>query len=436
MNYKELYKEKLTDIEGALNIIKDNDFIVGGSVGVEPVAILSHMHTLCGKVNNIHFMNGLGMRNYPFINEEQYQETFTNECVFLMKPGREAHGKQLLNFLPGHLHNANIRWLKEKNNGILNVCIVAATPMDEFGYFRVSLSLIQERWLMDHAEKIIVEVNSNIPLVYGETEIHITDVDCIVEAKSDLPILEKADVKETEKTIGGYISALVKDGDCIQLGIGGIPDAAADALMGKHDLGIHTEMITNSMVDLVEAGVITGKKKNLHKGKIVGAFALGNQRLYDFLDNNPSVVMLRGNYVNNPVNISKNDNFTSINTCISVDLGGQICSESIGSRQYSGSGGQADTAVGALHSRGGKNIIALTSTKKTKRGIVSGINAQLPLGSVVTLGRNDVDYIVTEYGIAPMRGRSIRERVNNLIAIAHPDYRGELRKEAFRCMLW
>ena len=434
MDYQEMYRQKLTDVPGALSRIRDGDRVIAGSVGVEPAACLAQFHTLAGKVHGVKYMSGLGMRMYPFMTDPNCKDTFRYDCIFLMAPGREAHRQGMLNVLPGHLHNGVDRWLDA--NGTPSVFIVAVTPMDRHGYFRVPLCLIQERSLMERAEKIIVEVNPNLPTVFGDTELHIRDVDCIVEADYALPTIEPSVPGETEQVIGAHIAELVHDGDCIQLGIGGIPDAAAHALLGKHDLGVHTEMLTNSLVDLVEAGVITGRKKNLHRGKIVGAFALGNQRLYDMLDGNPSIQLMRGEYVNHPAVIAQNDNFVSINTGMTVDLGGQVCSESIGSLHYSGSGGQADTAIGALHSKGGRNIIALKSVKHTKKGVLSSINAQLPAGSVVTLSRNDIDYIVTEYGIAPMRGRSVRERVENLIAIAHPDFRTQLRRDAQQLLLW
>lgn len=434
MDIQTLYRSKLTDVEGALSRIRDGDRVIAGSVGVEPAACLSQFHTLAGKVHGVRYMSGLGMRFYPFMTDPACRETFQYDCIFLMAPGREAHRKGMLNVLPGHLHNGLERWVDA--NGSPNVFLVAATPMDRHGYFRVPLCLIQERYLMEHAETIIVEVNPNLPTVFGDTELHVRDVDCIVEADYALPTIEPSVPSGAEETIGNYIAELVRDGDCIQLGIGGIPDAAAHALMDKHDLGVHTEMLTNSLVDLVEAGVVTGARKNLHRGKIVGAFALGNQRLYDMLDENPGVALMRGEYVNNPTVIAQNDNFVSINTGMSVDLGGQVCSESIGSLHYSGSGGQADTAIGALNSRGGRNVIAMRACKQTRQGVVSSINAQLPPGSVVTLSRNDIDYIVTEYGIAPMRGRTVRQRVDNLIGIAHPEFRSQLRADAQRLMLW
>ena len=200
------------------------------------------------------------------------------------------------------------------------------------------------------------------------------------------------------------------------------------ALKGKKHLGVHTEMITNSLVDLVECGAIDGSKKSLHPGKIIGAFALGDKRLYDMMSNNTSIEILRASYVNHPFVVSQNDNMVSINTCIAVDLTGQVASESLGTTQYSGTGGQSDTAYGAIHAKNGRSIIALHST--AKGDTISTISAMLAPGSVVTLSRNNIDYIVTEYGIADMKGRSIKNRCEALIAIAHPNFREQLRADA------
>jgi len=271
-------------------------------------------------------------------------------------------------------------------------------------------------------------VNSLVPMVYGDNEIYSSQVEYLNELKRPLPQIDKMPITDVERKIGEYVASLVRDGDTIQLGIGSIPDAIAEAFKDKRDLGIHTEMITNSMVDLVEWGVVTGRKKTLHRGKIVGTFALGNQRLYDFLNHNPSVLMLPGDYVNDPRVIAQNDNMVAINTAIAVDLTGQVAAESIGYRQYSGTGGQNDMVLGATHSRGGRSIIALRST--AKNDTISKIQTFLPEGSVVSVSRNSVDYVVTEYGIAFLKSQSLRQRALNLINIAHPKFREQLRREA------
>ena len=429
--YQQEYKKKLVTLEEALDSLRDGDIIATSQCAGEPTAFFDAMHTLRGKGKKYRMFAPMCFQPHEFMSDPIYQDTFDMDITFLMGATRKGREGGLFSFYPSDLHNGPNRWIEV--NGC-SVFIAAVTPMDRHGYFQMPLCLIHERTFMEAADRIILQVNPNLPRVFGDTEIHIRDVDMIVEAATPLPILPQSQPNELEKTIGGYISTLVNDGDCIQLGIGGIPDAAAMALMDKKDLGVHSEMLTNSMVDLVEAGVITGRKKNLYPGKMVGTFAYGEQRLYDMIDDNPGVLLLRGDTVNDPQVVGMNDNFVSINACLSVELTGQICSETIGSRQYSGSGGQADMAIGAAHSKNGRNIIATASTKA--HGTISTITAQLEKGSIVTLGRNQVDYVVTEYGIAPLRGRSVRQRVENLIAVAHPDFRAELRQQANELKLW
>lgn len=429
--YETEYRSKLVTLEEALDSLRDGDVIGTSQCANEPTAFFDAMHTLRGNGKKYRMFAPMCFQTHEFMSNPIYRDTFDMDITFLMGATRKGREKGLFSYYPGDLHNGAGRWIEV--NGC-NVFIAAATPMDKHGYFMIPLCLIHERAFLEAADRVILQVNPNLPRIYGDTEVHIRDVDMIVEAATPLPLLPKSNPTELENTIGQYVASLVQDGDCIQLGIGGIPDAAALALMDKHDLGVHSEMITNSMVDLVEAGVITGRRKNFLPGKMVGTFAYGTQKLYDLLDENPGMLMLRGETVNNPQVVAQNDNFVSINACLSVDLTGQVCSETIGSRQYSGSGGQADMAVGAAHAKNGRNIIATASTKKG--GTVSTISAQLEPGSVVTLSRNELDYVVTEYGIAPLRGRSVRQRVENLIAVAHPDFREELRRQAQQLMLW
>ena len=429
--YESEYRRKLVTLEEALDSLRDGDVIATSQCANEPTAIFDAMHTLRGKGKKYRMFAPMCFVPHEFMSDPIYRDTFDMDITFLMGATRRGRESGLFNFYPGDLHNGASRWISVHG---CDVFIAAATPMDKHGYMKIPLCLIHERAFLEAAGRVILQINPNLPEIYGDTEVHIRDVDMVVEAATPLPYLPKSQPNEIEKTIGGYIASMVNDGDCIQLGIGGIPDAAAMALMDKHDLGVHSEMITNSMADLVKAGVITGRKKNYMTGKMVGTFAYGTQELYDLLDSNPSMMMLRGETVNDPWVVARNDNFVSINACLSLDLTGQICSESIGSRQFSGSGGQADMAVGGAHAKNGRSIIAVASTKKN--GTISSINAQLAPGSVVTLSRNEVDYVVTEYGIAPIRGRSVRQRVENLIAVAHPDFRAELRKDAERLLLW
>ena len=430
-NYQEMYKNKLVLPEEAILSIRSGNCVTTSQCANEPSCIFDNLGLLRGREKNIIMYAPMCFKPHQFLQNPDFRDTFIMNATFLTGETRKSHDEGYIGYYPSDLHSGPARWLSAHP---IDVFIGAVSPMDSHGYFTMPLCLIHERMFMDNAKRVILEVNPNLPRVYGDTEVHIRDVDMIVEAETPLPYLEAQEPTETEKIIGGYVSTLVKDGDTIQLGIGGVPDAAAHALMDKHDLGIHTEMITNAMADLIDAGVVTGKRKTLYPGKVVGTFAYGNQHLYDLMNKNPSVRILRGEHCNDPRLVAQNDNFISINSCVSVDLTGQICSEAIGSRQYSGSGGQVDMAIAADHSKGGKSIIAVASTKKN--GTISTITSQLEPGSIVTLSRNNVDCVVTEYGIAWLKGRSIRQRVENLISVAHPDFRGELRRSAEKYRLW
>lgn len=429
-NIQDMYQEKTTTIEHALSLIQSGDEVVAGFCGLEPIAILNKLHTLQGKVENVTVWYTLGLAQHPFYSDAAYKDTFTTKSWFYSDPIRKAHNLGTVSYQPIHLHNGILRKLDIK---IPRVFIGTVSSMDKHGYFTASLSLLYEKDFLEKVDLVIMEVNPNLPRVQGDTQIHISEIDYLIEVDRPVPKLPKSVLCETDRIIGEHVATLVNDGDTIQLGIGKIPDAIAQAFMNKKDLGVHTEMITSSIADLAKAGVITGKKKNINKGKIIGAFAFGDQDLYDFLDNNPSVALMRATYVTNPFIISQNDNMVSINTAIQVDLSGQICSESVGTVQHSGTGGQSDTAIGAIHSKNGRSIIALYST--AKKGEISTIQPFLSPGSVVTMLRNDIDYIVTEYGIASMKSRTIRERALNLIQIAHPKFREELRAKAAELMI-
>jgi len=286
--------------------------------------------------------------------------------------------------------------------------------------------------VLEAAEVVVLEVNDRLPRTFGDTQLHIDDVDHFVEHSQQPPTLPPAQPDEVSVRIGGHIAELVEDGSTIQLGIGDIPNAAALSLRDKKDLGVHTEMMVDSMVDLYEMGVITNKRKAIYKDKFVCTFAMGSQRLYDWLDNNQAVEFLRGRYVNDPCVVRRNSRMVSLNTCLMVDLTGQVASESIGTRQYSGTGGQTDTATGAVEGTDGlgKSIIACRST--ARNGSLSSITPVLPEGTAVTLHRSNTDWVVTEYGAVRLRGLTVRERAAALIGIAHPDFRQELREQARR----
>ncbi len=351
-------------------------------------------------------------------------------CSWFHAPGsREAlkANTGTVTYVPNMLHRAALDRIYARRP---NIFVGTCTPPDAKGFVSLSLGITYEKDVLEAAELVILEVNAKLPRTFGDTHVHIHDVDLFVERTQDVPTLPAPVPDEADRAIGEYVCELVEDGSTIQLGIGNIPNAAAAALIHKKDLGVHTEMMVDSMVDLYEAGVITNKRKTLFKDKFVCTFAMGSPKLYEWLNDNIAVEFQRGKWVNDPAVIRQNSRMVSLNTCLMVDLTGQVASESIGTRQYSGTGGQTDTAVGAVEAYDGlgKSIIACHSTARA--GEVSTIVPVLPEGTAVTLHRSHLDHLVTEYGIARMRGRTVRERVRNLIAVSHPDFRAELTSQA------
>ena len=307
--------------------------------------------------------------------------------------------------------------------------LAAGSPPDRHGYISLGTNADYVAPFLGRVPWF-VEVNSNMPRSFGRNQIHLSQVAGWCEA--DYPLLEAVPKAPTEleRTIGAFVAERVPNRACIQAGIGGIPNAVLDLLADHHDLGVHTELLADGIVDLIEAGAVTGIHKRHRRGKVVTTFALGTKAVYDFLHENPIVELLPVDLVNDPRFIGEHDDFVSINATTEVDLFGQCASETIGGKPWSGSGGQADFARGAMYSRGGQGFIVLPSTATTAAGRVSRIRCQLTAGSVVTTSKNTVDHVVTEYGVAELRGRSLRDRTRSLIAIAHPDFRDELRHQA------
>ncbi|MDR2828304.1 MAG: 4-hydroxybutyrate--acetyl-CoA CoA transferase [Acholeplasmatales bacterium] len=426
---------KYITIKQALSKIKDNDYIVLGMAGAEPREFVSHIHEIAPRINHVTLTNCLPITPVPFYVDSQYKDKFQLDGWFYNPSMRKASENGNVSFIPNHLHLAGKkRFDTHKPDVFVGVC----SPVDKHGYVSLSLSNVYEQDAISRARVVILEENPNFPRVFGDVELHVSKIDYLVKTSYPAPVLTKATINEKDKIIGKYISDLIQDGSCIQLGIGGMPDAVADALITKKNLGLHTEMFTTGAMKLIKAGVINGSQKQLYKNKHVACFALGEKELYDFLDNNPSCLMLDGNFVNDPAVIGQNDNQVSINACIEIDLSGQCASESIGFKQFSGTGGQSDTAVGAQNSKNGISFIALYSTASVKNpetGIREETSKIVPIlkpGAAVSLSRNDVDRVVTEYGVVNLRGTSIEERTKLLISIAHPNFREELTKEAIR----
>lgn len=431
MDSRSLYKSKKCTIEECLSKIQSGDRIMIGCAANEPANILDQLHTIANRVQNVQVWDSLTVLSHPFMADSSMAGKIETHSLFFGEAARAGHDAGVCSLVPVYLHDM-LRCKEAVSKG--NVFICSASPMDDEGNLYLSLSLQWEKEALASADTVILEINSNMPVVYGETAVPIQSVDCLVEVDTPIPTLPVSEPTQVERSIAYYVSSLIRDGDCLQLGIGGTPNAVAIALQDKHHLGIHSEMITSSMVDLIESGAVDCSKKTLHPGKCIGSFIYGDQHLYDFVNRNAFFELHPTRYVNNPEIVRLNDNIVSINSALQVDLTGQVCSESIGTRQYSATGGATDFAYGAFHAKGGRGVLAFSST--VRNGTESRIQPFLTPGAVVTISRNIVDYLVTEYGIAPMRGRSIRQRVDNLIAISHPEFRTELMKQSRTLGIW
>jgi acyl-CoA hydrolase len=302
------------------------------------------------------------------------------------------------------------------------------SPPDEHGFMSFGVECLSSKAAAETAKIVIAQVNDKMPRTLGDSFIHISRISKVVEISQELPELDIPPLSDLEKQIGSNIAELVEDESTLQLGIGGIPNAALKAMFGRKDLGIHTEMVSDGIMEAIEAGVITGSKKTMHPGKVITTFYLGTKKLYEFIDNNPVFETHPTEYTNHPFIVKQNEKMVAINSAIEVDLTGQVCADSIGTRIYSGFGGQVDFIRGAAQSKDGKPIIALPSTTKNEK--ISKIVPTLQLGAGVVTTRADVHYVVTEYGAAYLHGKNLRQRAESLINIAHPKFRSTLEQEA------
>jgi len=428
-NFSAIYQSKLITIEEAVMKMKSNTDVIVAQCASEPQGCMSKFHLAKDQVQNVQVFSVLTLKPYDFYMKPEMRGHF-ELCSWFHAPGsRQAikEGTGTVTFVPNMLHRAATDRLKVRRP---HMFFGTCTLPDDKGFVSLSLGITYEKDIVEAAEIVVLEVNDQLPRTLGDTQVHVSDVDFFVEHSQTPPTLPMVEPDEVALKIGAHIASLVEDGSTIQLGIGEIPNAAALSLADKKDLGIHTEMFVDSMVELYDKGVITNKQKTLHKGKSICTFAMGSEKMYQWLHNNPSVEFLRGSYVNDPCVIRQNSKMVSINTCLMIDFTGQVASESIGISQYSGTGGQTDTAVGAVEGLDGKgkSIIACRST--ARGGKVSTILPTLPEGTAVTLHRSNTDYVVTEHGAARLTGLTVKERTLALISIADPQFREELLEKA------
>ena len=426
-NYSELYHSRLTTADELASRVESGWTLGMDAALAQTPAIMSALAERAGRdeLSGVKVQTLLDVYPYEFYADSSLSGKLNGVSWFSSGGARKAVNGGYADFIPSYYRDIPglIRSFYE-----YDAFFVSVSPMDKHGYFSLATTSSYSQAMLSKAKRVFVEVNRYQPRAVCGLQIHVSQVDAIVEHDAPLPELPPVKLDEVSVTIGNLIAEQIPDGACIQLGIGAIPDATGMALKAKHDLGIHTEMFTDSMVELIACGAVNNSKKQIHPGKSVTTFAYGSKRIYDYIDDNPAIEILPVDYVNDPNVICRNDNMISINAALEVDLWGQVCAESVGTKHMSGSGGQIDYVRGACQSRGGKSFIAFSST--AKGGTISKIKPILTPGAVCTTSKNDVDYIVTEYGLAHLRGHSLAERAKQLIAIAHPDFRDELTFEA------
>jgi 4-hydroxybutyrate CoA-transferase len=413
--------------EEAVAKVKSGDGIVPAHAAGEPQHLIKKLLERKEELQGVTIWQGLNVGDAPYAAEE-YAGHFEVVSFFLGKNNRAAIQRGQGEFLPIHFY-AQPRAIRE-GRVKCDVAMIQCTPPDDNGYVNMSLSCDQTRVAVEKAALTIAQVNKLMPHVCGDTQIHVSEIDCFVEYDEEpyqIPLISSDD--PIAEKIGYNISTMIEDGDCLQMGQGKIPNAILKFLIGKKDLGIHTEVFSDNLIPLVEAGVVNGARKNVNPRKIIATFIQGTRMLYDYIDNNDMISLKPVDYTNDVAVIASNDHMVAINSAIEVDLMGQVVADSIGKKTFSGVGGQLDFLRGAEQSVGGEPIIALPST--AKGGTLSRIVAQLAPGTPVTTSRQDVHYVVTEHGIANLFGTPIRARAKQLINIAAPQFREQLEKDFY-----
>ncbi|MCC8193787.1 MAG: acetyl-CoA hydrolase [Deltaproteobacteria bacterium] len=425
---KKQFQEKTVSADEAVKLVKNGDVVYVGTC-------TSTAYALCGALSGRRDLEGVTVagsmlnRPIPMIDADN-PDAFKINTFFMGAQERKGLKANITDFTSVHLSQVDI-WCRETMPP--DVAFFEVSPPDGDGYMSYGATGVALHcYLRETAGKIILQVNRNAPYVYGEHNlIPVSEADCIVEADDDRAEIPNMPFDDTIKTISDFLLDQVPDGACIQLGIGGVANAVGFGLKTKNDLGIHTEMMADSLMELMKEGVVTNRRKTFHPDKSVSAFTFGSKALYEFIDHNPDMYYMPFPIVNDPVNIAKNDDMISINTAISIDLMGQVVADNIAGRQHSATGGQVDFVRGAQMSKGGKSFIALPSVIENRKvGRASRIVSRLPEGTAVTTPRSDVQYMVTEYGCVNLKPLTMKNRVRALIDLAHPDFRPQLKEEA------
>jgi len=425
MSWVDDYKKKRVSAEEAVSVVKSGDRVYISGNAATPYVLMRALAQRKDELTNVELVHVLLMGEDP-LSRPEMEGHFRHNSLFVGPADRKAVNEGRADYVPIFLHH--IPDLFYSGQMPIDVAMLHLSPPDEHGFMSFGVEVLASKAAAEKAKIVIAQVNDQMPRVLGDSFIHVSRVHKIVEVSEPLPELERAPMSEVELKIGQYIADLIEDGCTLQLGIGGIPDAVLASLKNRRELGIHTEMVSDGVMEAIEAGIVTGSRKTLHPYKVIMTFVLGSKKLYEFVDNNPVFEAHPVDYTNHPFIVAQNEKMVAINSAIEVDITGQVCSDSIGTYIYSGFGGQVDFIRGAAHSKGGKPIIALPST--AKNGEVSRIVPYLKQGAGVVTTRADVRYVVTEYGVAYLYGKNLQERTKALINIAHPKFRADLIKEA------
>ncbi len=417
------YREHLCTAEEAVRKVRSGDRVVFSHACGEPRVLPGALVKRAAELRKVEIVHMVPMGEALYCRPE-YALSFRHVALFSGVATREAIWDNRADYLPCAFREIPLLF-----ESVLppDVAMVSVSPPDKNGLCSLGVSVDYTKKALETAPMVIAEVNPTMPRTHGESFVPLSDIHYFVEVTEQIAELENGKLTEVEKKIGRFVAELIDDGSCLQLGIGGIPDAVLIYLTGFKDLGVHSEMISDGVRILVEKGVITGRRKMIHKGKIIVTFLMGSRAFYDWVDDNPLIEMHPVDYTNNPQVIARNKNMIAVNSALEVDLLGQVCADTLGPKQFAGVGGQLDFVRGAAMSEGGKAIMALPSTARD----VSRIVPTLKIGAAVTTSRNDVDYVVTEHGIAALKGKTVRQRMKALINIADPLWKEELMKQAF-----
>ena len=421
MSWEIEYKKKLRTPEEALRCVQSGMRVYIQPGCAEPETLVEALMQRGPQVQDVEIVHMMTMGTAPYVAPEM-EGHFRHNAVFIGSNVRAAINEGRADYTPVYL--SEIEELFESGAMPVDVALIEVSPPDSHGFCSFGVGVDTTLTAARLARYVVAQVNDQMPRTYGDSFIHVKDIDAIVESSRPLCAMKKAEITDLHVAIARNVAGLIDDGCVLQTGIGGIPDAVLPFLMDRKDLGVHSELVSDGAIPLIEAGVINGARKNFKPRKIILGFVLGTKKMFDFVDNNPIFEFHPTSYTNDPALIARNDHMVAINSALQVDLTGQVCSDSIGTYFYSGIGGQVDFLRGSSRSKGGKPIIALPST--AKNGTVSRIAPMLAPGAGVVTSRGLIRYVVTEFGVAYLHGKSIRERAKALIEIAHPKFRDEL----------